>query len=116
MRTQQGLLPQASTALVVRFGACEFETDVPATRDRLAKDLDKSCGQRRRGEILVRVERSSESRAALTDVALAGGGSKLCQPGDRAALLEFLDEHPQGFLVMAMAPAAVGRGALPVMA
>ena len=104
----------AGLALVVRFGGAEFESDLSATKDKLARDLDRSLGLRRRGEIVVRVERSADARTALTDVALAGGGTKLCQPGNTQALLDFLDASPQGFLVMAMAQAAVGRSALPL--
>jgi hypothetical protein len=114
MRTlEEGTMPFAKVAMCVRFGACEFETAIPATRSKLAADLEKSIGRRRRSETFFREEHAADARAALAEVALAGGGTKLCQPGDMQALLDFLDASPKGFLVMASALTAIGS-AVPV--
>lgn len=111
-RSLDGLHPLGRLAWVVRFGACEFESDIPATSGKLADDLIAALKHRRRDDPVLRVEKASEARAALLDVAQAGNYRRECRPGDPEKLLAYLDDHPGGFLVMASAHAAVGRDSL----
>jgi hypothetical protein len=111
-RSLDGLHPLGRLAWVVRFGACEHESDIPATSGKLADDLIASLKHRRRDDPVLRVEKATEARAAIAEVAEAGRLRRECRPGDPERLLAFLDEHPHGFLVMVSAHAAVGRDSL----
>lgn len=111
-RSLDGYYGVGRWAWVVRFGACAVESNLKSTTEKLGTDLVEMLGPRIRDTPIVRVEKAIEARAALLDVAAKGEYRRESMPGDRDRLLAYLDDHPDGFLVMVSAHAAVGRDRL----
>lgn len=92
---------------VVKFGACQSAIEIPATQVKLNKDLRVSLGARRVTDVMNREVPAEDAQETLSEIAAAGGHKPWVMPGNAPALLDFLNHHRYGWLVMASAWAQI---------
>jgi hypothetical protein len=93
---------------VVKYGACVDSTRVAETTERVEAEICVSLGARLDSHPEVKVADATGARHLLAEIGLRSQNRPECLPGDRDALLKFLDDNPNGYLVAVSAYAVIG--------